>query len=141
MCSQSCAVSKELERVWCMLSITTGSKVRVTIWGNKVDMYQKLMKNKEALGATLIITSVNPKTYSDGPTHFSNNSKNHPSDDMWLQKEVKKEFTIEGKIIKISSRNGWNYISCNHCAKILQKMDGKLICKKCTKPDIVGILR
>ena len=38
--------------------------MRVTIWGNKVDMYQKLMKNKEALGATLIITSVNPKTYS-----------------------------------------------------------------------------
>ncbi|WZZ37424.1 hypothetical protein YC2023_020825 [Brassica napus] len=24
-----------------------------------------------------------------GPTYFSNNSKNHSSDDMWLQKEVK----------------------------------------------------
>ena len=24
----------------------------------------------------------------DGPTYFSNDSKNHPSDDMWLQKEV-----------------------------------------------------
>ncbi|WZZ77627.1 hypothetical protein YC2023_098199 [Brassica napus] len=26
--------------------------------------------------------------YFDGPTYFSSNSKNHPSDDMWLQKEV-----------------------------------------------------
>ena len=41
----------------------------------------------------------------------------------------KKDFTTEGNITEISSRNGWNYIFCNLCAKILQKMGGNIICK------------
>uniref|UniRef100_A0A1J3E0B5 Replication factor A C-terminal domain-containing protein n=1 Tax=Noccaea caerulescens TaxID=107243 RepID=A0A1J3E0B5_NOCCA len=52
-----------------------------------------------------------------------------------------KEVICHAKIMDISSRKGWKYLSCGTCSKMLERSATSLICNTCNKSTGIGIPR
>nr|VDD61550.1 unnamed protein product [Brassica oleracea] len=50
-------------------------------------------------------------------------------------------FICKARIVEVLTQNGWNYLSCVHCSKEIEKSGATLHCNRCFTSNITGVVR
>ncbi|KAF3593538.1 hypothetical protein DY000_02020868 [Brassica cretica] len=50
-------------------------------------------------------------------------------------------FICKARIVEVLTQNGWNYLSCVHCSKEIEKSGATLHCNRCFNSNITGVVR